>query len=61
MCTDCNMCVESCPVKAIDRSNKQINYEACIECLCCHELCQFHAVKLQRVNPVARMMMRGKE
>ncbi len=60
-CRDCNMCVDSCPVNAIDRTNKKINYETCIECLCCHELCQFHAVKLHRANPLAQMMMRGRD
>src|SRR5690606_27940517 len=38
-CKSCNMCVESCPVEAINKETKKINYDICIECMCCHELC----------------------
>lgn len=57
-CLNCNMCVESCPVQAIDPKNKQVDYERCIGCLCCHELCQHQAVELRRKNPLARLLMR---
>lgn len=57
-CKHCNMCVESCPVKAIEEGSKRINYEGCIGCLCCHELCQHHAVELRRSNPLAALIMR---
>lgn len=59
-CKGCNMCVESCPVKAIDRTTKRVNYSICIECMCCHELCLHHAVELKRQNALARMLM-GRE
>lgn len=49
-CTDCRTCVESCPVGAIDRSTKRIDYSRCIECLCCHELCMQEAVELRHAN-----------
>jgi len=52
-CKKCNMCVESCPVQAIDRETKQIDYKVCIECMCCHELCMFKAVELKNENRVA--------
>lgn len=52
-CKKCNMCVESCPVKAIDRETKKINYELCIECLCCHELCMYKAVEIKSNNIIA--------
>jgi len=42
--------VESCPVKAIDRATKAIDYSACIECLCCHELCVQAAVELKHLS-----------
>ena len=47
-CRNCGTCMESCPVAAIDRASKAIDYEKCIECLCCHELCMYGAVKLVR-------------
>ena len=52
------MCVESCPVQAIDREGKLIDYDTCIECMCCHELCQYEAVELKRENPLAALLTR---
>ena len=52
-CRKCNMCVESCPVQAIDRETKLIDYAVCIECMCCHELCMFKAVELKNDNKIA--------
>lgn len=57
-CRDCGMCIESCPVKAMDRHTKRIDYEKCIGCLCCHELCRYEAVRLKRTNPLATLLMR---
>jgi len=47
---DCGTCVESCPVGAIDRPTKSIDYSKCIECLCCHESCMHKAVDLRHAN-----------
>ena len=47
------MCVESCPVKAIDINTKMIDYNKCIECMCCHELCMHKAVDLKKDNILA--------
>ncbi len=58
ICKHCNMCVESCPVQAIDRNTKKIDDSICIECMCCHELCQYKAVKLRRVNPLMEAVVR---
>jgi uncharacterized protein (DUF362 family)/Pyruvate/2-oxoacid:ferredoxin oxidoreductase delta subunit len=58
LCKNCNMCVESCPVNAINRESKEINYKACIECMCCHELCMYKAVKLKKDNWLAGTMMK---
>lgn len=52
-CKSCNMCVESCPVKAINIDTKQIDYSSCIECMCCHELCMYKAVELKKENFLA--------
>lgn len=58
LCKDCNMCVESCPVQAIDRDSKIIDYNTCIECMCCHELCLHKAVELKRDNLAADIFTR---
>jgi uncharacterized protein (DUF362 family)/NAD-dependent dihydropyrimidine dehydrogenase PreA subunit len=55
-CKSCNMCIESCPVEAINIESKSINYDLCIECMCCHELCLHKAVELRKNNPVARII-----
>lgn len=57
-CKRCNVCVDSCPVKAIDKESKRIDYKTCIECMCCHELCMYKAVELKRVNSLAAFMTR---
>ncbi len=58
LCRRCNVCVESCPTLAIDKSTKRINYDACIACMCCHEMCTYHAVKLVRANRLMRALSR---
>jgi uncharacterized protein (DUF362 family)/NAD-dependent dihydropyrimidine dehydrogenase PreA subunit len=55
-CRKCNMCVESCPVQAIDKETKIIDYSICIECMCCHELCMFKAVELKNDNKIAGLL-----
>lgn len=58
LCKNCNVCVDSCPVKAINKESKAINYNACIECMCCHELCMHKAVRLKKDNWIAGAMMK---
>ena len=57
-CKQCNTCVDSCPVQAIDKATKKIDDTKCIECMCCHELCRYEAIALRRVNPMAGLMMK---
>ncbi len=57
-CKECNMCVESCPVEAIDKVTKKIDYLKCIECMCCHELCLHKAVHLKKDNIIADILAR---
>jgi len=57
-CKHCNMCVESCPAGAINRDTKKIDYGKCIECMCCHELCQYKAVELKRDYRLADIILR---
>ncbi|KAB3532799.1 DUF362 domain-containing protein [Alkaliphilus serpentinus] len=55
-CKDCNLCVESCPVEAIDKATKKIDYPICIECMCCHELCIHQAVDLKKEKFLANLV-----
>lgn len=57
-CKKCNMCVESCPLNAIDINTKKIDYTKCIECMCCHELCLHKAVELKSDNILAGIIAR---
>jgi len=49
-CTGCSKCEKICPVGAISMNNKKanINRSICIRCMCCHEVCRFHAIKPTR-------------
>jgi uncharacterized protein (DUF362 family)/NAD-dependent dihydropyrimidine dehydrogenase PreA subunit len=45
----CGMCVRSCPVSAIRmvEGTPKVDYERCVECLCCHEVCPHDAVEVK--------------
>jgi uncharacterized protein (DUF362 family)/Pyruvate/2-oxoacid:ferredoxin oxidoreductase delta subunit len=49
-CTRCMKCVRSCPVKtiAVVDTLPRIGYKKCIKCYCCHEMCDSHAITLER-------------
>ena len=49
-CIGCMKCLRSCPVKAITAVDKKpaIDDEKCIRCYCCHEMCDDHAIALDR-------------
>ena len=49
-CKRCGVCMNSCPVKAIDIRDKEIkiDYRICIKCLCCYEFCPHKAIYLER-------------
>ena len=50
-CKRCGVCVKSCPVKAIhwqDDGFPLIDTTKCIKCMCCHEMCPYHAIDIQR-------------
>jgi len=49
-CVSCMKCVRSCPVKTITIVDKKphIGYKKCIKCYCCHEMCDSHAISLER-------------
>ncbi|MBO5925808.1 MAG: DUF362 domain-containing protein [Clostridia bacterium] len=50
LCKGCGKCATHCPVQAIKVENKVavIDYDACIKCFCCQELCPFHIVKIKK-------------
>lgn len=50
LCTNCNTCVENCPMNTISPGSEvpTYDYENCINCLCCHELCPERAVYLEK-------------
>ena len=47
-CTACRECVDICPKEAaqIREGKARIEKSLCIHCMCCHEVCRFHAIKL---------------
>jgi uncharacterized protein (DUF362 family)/Pyruvate/2-oxoacid:ferredoxin oxidoreductase delta subunit len=52
-CAGCLECIKICPVNAIDMHPEKKNYvvltdRKCIRCFCCSEVCQYHAVEIQR-------------
>ena len=49
-CTLCGNCIEICPVSAIHKSDKTvyIDYNKCVSCFCCHEICSFNAIKIKK-------------
>jgi len=49
-CTICRECIQVCPQQTIHLVEKKVKVDAsgCIHCLCCHEVCRFHAIKLKQ-------------
>jgi ferredoxin len=60
-CNGCRTCERECPVRAITMSGgkPEYDYEACIRCYCCQELCPKHAVGLKRPWFVRALVVRG--
>lgn len=50
VCTKCDICVKTCPVKAINLKKDilVVDNKRCIDCFCCHEVCQYNAIKINR-------------
>jgi uncharacterized protein (DUF362 family)/Pyruvate/2-oxoacid:ferredoxin oxidoreductase delta subunit len=55
-CTQCLVCVKNCPTHTINhdpQNNRvEIDPQGCISCFCCHELCEYGAVRVERSLPV---------
>jgi uncharacterized protein (DUF362 family)/Pyruvate/2-oxoacid:ferredoxin oxidoreductase delta subunit len=46
-CNGCRVCIENCPLSAIEFQNKKakIDYRKCVDCFCCLEVCPIGAMK----------------
>jgi uncharacterized protein (DUF362 family)/Pyruvate/2-oxoacid:ferredoxin oxidoreductase delta subunit len=53
MCKLCGECWKYCPANAISRSKKRIdfNYDKCIRCYCCIEVCPHGALRTDQTMP----------
>ncbi len=51
-CTGCQICVKHCPVNVLIYKGKDngiiCNYNKCIRCFCCHELCPDKAILIKK-------------
>jgi len=49
-CTQCAICINSCPNRAISSQNRRIvfDYGKCIACFCCQEACPNAAIKVKK-------------
>lgn len=50
VCTACGKCAEICPegaISIVDRAAR-VDLSKCIKCYCCHELCEYDAIELER-------------
>lgn len=50
ICRLCRECVRICPAKAlsIEENRVKVDYQKCIRCYCCHEICSHHAITLKK-------------
>lgn len=50
ICRRCRICEKSCPAECImiNEKGSSIDYDSCIKCFCCHELCPYGAISIKR-------------
>jgi uncharacterized protein (DUF362 family) len=63
LCKLCNACVSHCPPEAmkIEKQKLQIDYDRCIRCFCCQELCPYGALPTkQGILLMLNNFIRGK-
>ena len=62
-CTKCMICVNNCPTKTIHSKEDKVEIDLsnCIMCFCCHELCPYRAIKLERSWLVKKLGLVQKE
>ena len=60
-CRLCRICVDSCPVQAMKLEkgdlHPEIDYDKCIKCMCCHELCPYSVVYVKK-SWLAKLVLR---
>jgi len=56
-CTKCGECVINCPQEVIYETDDglRFDYDKCIKCMCCHELCPYRSIYLER-SRLARLL-----
>lgn len=56
-CNACQECVQICPTSAAGMLGEKarIDKSRCIHCMCCHEVCRFHAIKMGQ-RPLGRLI-----
>lgn len=49
-CKGCGICAKSCPPQAIKMigGKPEVDLNRCISCFCCHELCNYDAIRIKR-------------
>lgn len=50
LCTGCGRCVTICAAHALSLDSRQkvvVDYQRCIRCYCCHEVCAFGAIRIE--------------
>ncbi|TKJ39723.1 hypothetical protein CEE37_10615 [candidate division LCP-89 bacterium B3_LCP] len=57
LCTACELCVDNCPEKAMEMNHEipRIDYDKCIKCGCCDEVCQDGAI-YQEMSLLAKLL-----
>lgn len=64
VCRLCGECWKICPAKAISRQGKSLHldYDACIRCYCCQEVCPHGAIKAEEplAGKMLKMLIRAK-
>lgn len=60
LCESCLKCVRACPMKtiAVVEEKPVIDYSKCIKCYCCHEMCDSHAISLERNEAAGKALSR---
>ena len=43
LCTNCQSCVQKCPVNAISQETLEIREDRCLNCMCCVKVCKAKA------------------
>ncbi|HPR18044.1 MAG TPA: DUF362 domain-containing protein [Candidatus Cloacimonadota bacterium] len=60
-CRLCRLCVNSCPAQAMrieqNALSPRIDYDKCIKCMCCHELCPYGVVYIRK-SFLAKLVLR---